>query len=77
MADLIDSGVKTWLTIWGDQQAKNTGQETYAAMLAAQLFCTFMTIAARFDLGLVQHDVLNAFVNINIDEEIYMHMLPG
>jgi hypothetical protein len=36
-----------------------------------------MAIAARFDLELVQYDVVNAFVNINIDEEVYMHMLPG
>jgi hypothetical protein len=36
-----------------------------------------MVITARFDLKLVQYDVLNAFVNVNIDKEVYIHMLLG
>jgi hypothetical protein len=36
-----------------------------------------MVIIAQFNLELVQYDVINAFVNINIDKEVYMQMLPG
>jgi hypothetical protein len=36
-----------------------------------------MAIAARFDLELIQYDVTNAFVNAEINEEIYMRMAPG
>jgi hypothetical protein len=33
-----------------------------------------MAIMAWFDLKLVQYNILNAFVNINIDKEVYMYM---
>jgi hypothetical protein len=36
-----------------------------------------MVIAAWFNLELVQYDVMNAFVNVDIDEEVYMQILPG
>ena len=68
---------KARLVIRGDQQAKRSSQETYAATLAARSFRTFMAIAARFDLEMVQYDVLNAFVNVELDEEVFMHMPPG
>jgi hypothetical protein len=68
--------LKARLVIRGDQQRK-TDQETYAATLAARSFRTFMAIAARFDLEIKQYDVLNAFVNVDIDEEVYMQMPPG
>jgi hypothetical protein len=31
-----------------------------------------MAITAQFDLELVQYNIMNAFVNVNIDEEVYM-----
>jgi hypothetical protein len=31
-----------------------------------------MAIVAWFDFELVQYDVMNAFVNVNIDKEVYM-----
>jgi len=34
-----------------------------------------MAIAARFDLELVQYDVVNAFINASLTETIYMRML--
>jgi hypothetical protein len=34
-------------------------------------------IAARFDLELIQYDVVNAFVHASIDQEIFMRMPPG
>jgi len=36
-----------------------------------------MALAARFDLELLQYDAVNAFVNAQLDEEIYMQMPPG
>jgi len=69
--------LKARLVVRGDQQVRIFSQETYAATLAARSFRTFMAIAARFDLNLVQYDVLNAFVNADLDEEVYMHMPPG
>ena len=36
-----------------------------------------MAIAARFDLELLQYNVVNAFVYVDLDEKIYMKMPPG
>jgi hypothetical protein len=69
--------LKAQLVIQGDQQTKNAGEETYTATLAVRSFRTFIAIAARFDLELVQYDVMNAFVNVDIDKEVYMQMPPG
>ena len=65
--------------IRGDQQAKGnqSDQATYASTLAGRSFRTIMAIAARFDLELIQYDVVNAFVNTELPFEIYMRMPPG
>jgi hypothetical protein len=68
---------KARLVVRGDQQAKGRLQETYAATLAGRSFRTLLAIAARFDLEMVQYDVVNAFVNAPIDQDIFMHMAPG
>ncbi|RKK44172.1 hypothetical protein BFJ69_g18336, partial [Fusarium oxysporum] len=68
---------KARLVVRGDQQAKGKLQETYAATLAGRSFRTLIAIAARFDLEMVQYDVINAFVNAPIDQDIFMHMAPG
>lgn len=52
-------------------------KEGRAATLAARSFRTFMAIAARFDLELKQFDAVNAFVNANLEEEVFMRMPPG
>jgi hypothetical protein len=36
-----------------------------------------MAIAARFDLKLLQYDVINAFVNAELKQDVYMQMPPG
>lgn len=36
-----------------------------------------MAIAAIFDLELLQYDAINAFVNTDIDEDVYMELPPG
>ena len=67
---------KARLVVRGDQQ-KPTGQDTFAATLAARSFRTLMAIAARFDLELTQYDAVNAFVNAILKEAIYMRMPHG
>ncbi|KJZ72743.1 hypothetical protein HIM_07935 [Hirsutella minnesotensis 3608] len=67
---------KARLVVRGDQQARS-GQSTYAATLAGRSFRTLMAISARFDLELIQYDAVNAFVNAQLDEEVYMKMPPG
>ncbi|EAQ84333.1 hypothetical protein CHGG_08347 [Chaetomium globosum CBS 148.51] len=36
-----------------------------------------MAITARFDLDLLQFDAVNAFVNADLDEDVFMRMPPG
>ena len=36
-----------------------------------------MAIAARFDLELIQYDVVNAFVNAKLLDAVFMTLLPG
>lgn len=68
---------KARLVVRGDQQAKSQNQETYAATLAGRSFRTLIAIAARFDLELIQYDVVNAFVHAPIDQDIFMRMPDG
>jgi hypothetical protein len=68
---------KARLVVRGDQQAKAAHQNTYASTLAARSFRSLMAIAARFDLELIQYDVVNAFVNADLNQEVYMRMPPG
>ncbi|KAL1994660.1 hypothetical protein VTN49DRAFT_2130 [Thermomyces lanuginosus] len=69
--------VKARLVIRGDQQARVTDKDTYAATLAGRSFRILMAIAARFNLELVQYDAVNAFVNAHLDEVVFMRMPPG
>jgi len=36
-----------------------------------------MAIAARFNLELKQYDAVNAFINAQLEDTIYMRMPPG
>ena len=67
---------KARLVVRGDQQDKFS-TDTYASTLAARSFRTLIAIAARFDLELIQFDVVNAFVNADLPNKIYMRMPPG
>ena len=68
---------KARLVVRGDQQAKSIHENTYASTLAGRSFRTLMAIAARFDLELLQYDAVNAFVNADLKQDIYMRMPPG
>jgi hypothetical protein len=67
---------KARLVVRGDQQTKSANEDTYASTLAGRSFRTLMAIAARFDLELIQYDVVNAFVNAELKQDVYMRM-PG
>ena len=62
---------KVRLVVRGDQQ-KPSEQETYVVTLAARLFRILMAITARFNLELIQFDVVNAFPYATLDEVVYM-----
>ena len=66
---------KARLVVRGDQQAIGS-EETYAATLAGRSFRALIAIAARFDLELKQFDAVNAFVNADLDEVVYMRFHP-
>jgi hypothetical protein len=60
---------KTRLCIRDDFQS--TDQNTYAITLTAKTFRALMTISIAFDLKIWQYDAINAFINSEIDEELY------
>jgi hypothetical protein len=60
---------KTRLCVRDDFQS--TDQNTYAITLTAKTFRALMTISIAFDLKVWQYDAINAFINSEIDEELY------
>ncbi len=60
---------KTRLCIRDDLQSTN--QNTYATTFAAKTFHALMIISTAFDLKIWQYDAVNAFINSEIDEELY------
>jgi Reverse transcriptase (RNA-dependent DNA polymerase) len=66
---------KARLCVRGDLQV--TEQDTYAATLAARTFRALLAIAAAFDLEIRQYDVINAFTNSELNEEIYCQAPEG
>ena len=51
-------------------------QNTYAAILTVCIFRVLMTLVNAFDLKTRQYDAINAFVNNEIDEFIYLKSSP-
>jgi hypothetical protein len=68
---------KARLVVRGDQQRGLRTEDTYAATLAARSFRVLMAIAAKFDLELIQFDVVNAFVNAALPNPVFMTLPPG
>ncbi len=60
---------KTRLCVRDDLQSTN--QNTYATTFAAKTFRALMIISTAFDLKDWQYDAVNAFINNEIDEELY------
>jgi reverse transcriptase-like protein/Pol polyprotein len=67
---------KARLVVCGNQQ-KLGDLPTRATTLAGNTLRTLLAIAAKFDLELKQVDVVNAFVNCDIDELVFMKTPPG
>ena len=67
---------KARLVVCGNQQAPGD-LPTRATTLAGTSFRTIMAIAARFDLETRQLDAVNAFVNCDLDEVVFMRLPPG
>src|SRR5437763_15130373 len=59
------------------QEAKSRTEDTYAATLAGRSFRVLMAIAARFDLELIQYDVVNAFANAELPYDVFMSLPQG
>jgi hypothetical protein len=62
--------------VCGNQQEPGN-LPTRATILAATSFRTLMAIVAKFDLEIIQLDAINAFVNADLDELVYMRTSPG
>jgi hypothetical protein len=52
-------------------------KDTYAATLAAQIFQFFVALMAAFGLKAFQYDVLNAFLNAEVNRKIYVQTPEG
>jgi hypothetical protein len=61
--------------VCGNQQAAG-GLFIRATTLASTTFRTLMAMAAHFDLETRQLDAINAFVNCDLDEVVYMRLSP-
>jgi hypothetical protein len=66
---------KAKLVVCGNQQ-KPGDLPTKATTLAATSFRTLMAVMAKFDLETIQLDAINAFVNANLNELVYMRIPP-
>jgi hypothetical protein len=67
---------KARLVVCGNQQAAED-LFTRATTLASTTFRTLMAMTARFDLETRQLNVINAFVNCDLNKVVYMRLLPG
>lgn len=67
---------KARLCVRGDLQVYNSREEVAAATGAFRTFRILAAIAAAFDLEIWQLDAVNAFVNADIDEDIYIDAPP-
>jgi hypothetical protein len=67
---------KARLVVRGDQEPK-TAEDTYAPTLAARTFRILMALAAKYDLEVIQLDVVNAFMNAKLDRPVFMNIPAG
>ena len=67
---------KAWLVIHGDLYT-SIYNDTYAATLVLRTFRSLMAIAAAHDLETMQFDAINAFMNSDLDETVYIKFPDG
>jgi hypothetical protein len=68
---------KARLCVRGDLQKLNPHEDVYAATATFKTFRTLMSLAAAFDLEVWQLDAVNAFVNADIDDDVYISLPEG
>ena len=68
---------KARIVVRGDMQRYSIYQDTYAATLAVRVFRLLMAIATFFNLEIYQFDVITAFVNAFLDEDIFVRYPDG
>ena len=68
---------KARLVVKGNQQLRGAAKNNYTATLTGQSFRTVIAIAIYFNLELLQFNTVNAFVNADLDKEVYIYMPLG
>jgi hypothetical protein len=68
---------KARLCVRGDLQRLNPYEDVYAATAAFKTFRMLMSLAAAFDMEVWQLDAVNAFVNADIDSDVYIQSPEG
>ena len=68
---------KARLVVRGNQQLREATKNNYVATLISRSFRIVIAIATRFNLKLLQFNAINAFVNVDLDEDIFIRILPG
>ena len=62
----------------GDKQTYEVDyNETFAPTLRYTTLRVLLSLACSLDLEIEQFDVVTAFLNADVDEDIYMHPPPG
>ena len=68
---------KARICVRGDLQDTASLETTYAATLAAKSFRVAMAVAAKFDLEVKHYDVVNAFLNANVNGDVFCRLPDG
>ena len=64
------------MVVCGNQEEKDD-RLTRATTLSSPIIRILLSIAARYDMELRQIDIVNAFVNADLDRPVYMWPPPG
>ena len=69
---------KARLVIQGFKQVEGIDfQKTFSSVAQVRTFRTVLALAIRYNLTITQYDISNAFLNADIDTEIFMTYPPG
>lgn len=69
---------KARLVVQGFKQVEGIDfQRTFSSVAQMRTFRTIVALSVRFNWNITQYDIANAFLNADIDTEIYMTYPPG